>query len=362
LTLLERHAAPFPDRAAVARDLAAAFQLTETQILDAWRAAEGLARRRNVFMSVIDVEDLYEACRRQSTRQLVAFATRVEPRRDLRLEDVVLPEVSRRQLAELQTRIRNRGRIFGAMGLGDRMRLGRGITALFIGASGTGKTMAAEVLASEQRVDLYVVDIAMTVSKWVGETEKHLARLFADAEKANCMLFFDEADAIFGQRGEIKEGHDRWANLEINFLLQRIEEYSGVVILATNFRQNIDDAFQRRIQVVVEFPTPDAVSRRDIWQRLLPGEAHRTLTAADLDELAARFELTGGSIRNVALDACYRALAAHSETVGLRDVIASTAREYQKFGRPVTRGEFGQRFFEWAMQDVVSPPEPAAKA
>jgi hypothetical protein len=359
--LLASGQVPLPDPGGVARDLAAAFQLTDSQIHDAWRAAEGLARRRNVFIPAIETEDLYEACRRQSTRQLVAFATRIEPRRDLGVDDVVLPEVNRRQLTELQMRIRNRGRIFGAMNLGDRMRLGRGITALFIGGSGTGKTMAAEVLASEQRVDLFVVDISRLVSKWVGETEKHLGRLFADAEKANCMLFFDEADSMFGQRGEIKEGHDRWANLEINYLLQRIEEFSGVVILATNFRQNIDDAFQRRIHVVVEFPSPDAVSRRQIWERLLPGAAHRTLTSADLDELAVRFELTGGSIRNIALDACYRALAVDSPAITLRQVIASTAREYQKFGRPVTRGEFGQRFFEWAMEDIVSPA-PAAMA
>jgi AAA+ superfamily predicted ATPase len=342
---------------AVATGVAAAFQLTHSQIQQAWSAASGLARRRNVFIPSIEIEDLYEACRRQSTRQLVAFATRVEPRRELELDDVVLPELNRRQLAELQVRIRNRGRIFSAMGLGDRMRLGRGITALFIGASGTGKTMAAEVLASEQGVDLFVVDIASIVSKWVGETERHLSRLFADAEKANCMLFFDEADSMFGQRGEIKEGHDRWANLEVNYLLQRIEEFSGVVILATNFRQNIDEAFQRRIHVVVEFPSPDAASRREIWRRLLPGPHHCALAAADFDELAARFELSGGSVRNISIDACYRSLAAQSTTIQLRDVIASTAREYQKFGRPVTRGEFGQKFFEWAMQDVIAPAE-----
>lgn len=353
--LFAEQGAPFADRDAVAADVAAAFQLTDSQIRQAWMAADGLARRRNFFMPSLETDDLYEACRRQSTRQLVSYATRVEPRRDLTLRDVVLPEPNRRQLAELQSRIRNRGRIFSAMGLGDRMRLGRGTTALFIGASGTGKTMAAEVLASDQRVDLFVVDISTLISKWVGETELHLGRLFADAEKANCMLFFDEADSIFGQRGEIKSGHDRWANLEVNYLLQRIEEFSGVVILATNFRQNIDEAFQRRIHVVVEFPSPDPASRRELWQRLLPPGDHCALRPADVDEVAARFELTGGSIRNIALDACYRALAAQSASITLRQVIASTAREYQKYGRAVTRGEFGQDFFDWALQDVVSP-------
>jgi hypothetical protein len=343
------------DRELVARDLAAAFQLTDTQIRNAFHAASGLARRRNVFIPAIQPEDLFEACRRQSTSQLVAFATRLEPRH-LGLDDVVLPEPNRRQLLELQHRIRNHSRVHGALGLGERMRLGRGITALFIGGSGTGKTMAAEALASEQRVDLFVVDISSLISKWVGETEKHLSRVFADAEKANCMLFFDEADSIFGQRGQIREGQDRWANLEVNYLLQRIEEFSGVVILATNFRQNIDDAFGRRIHVVVEFPGPDPVSRVRLWERLLPPARHRTLSAGELQEIAVRFDLSGGAIKNIAVDSSYRALAEESETVTLRHVVASTAREYQKSGRPVTRGEFGEPFFEWAMEDVISPP------
>jgi SpoVK/Ycf46/Vps4 family AAA+-type ATPase len=240
------------------------------------------------------------------------------------------------------------------MGLGHHMRLGRGVTALFVGGSGTGKSMAAEVLASEQHVDLYRVDLASLTSKWLGETEKNLGRVFADAERANCLLFFDEADAMFGQRGEVKEARDRWANLEVNYLLQRIEDYSGVVILATNLRQNIDDAFQRRIHVVVEFPMPDAQSRRAIWGRLMPAAPHAQVADADVDELAQRFDLTGGSIRNVVLDACYRALEDGTEAVTTRHLAASVAREYQKTSRPVTRGEFG-RFYDWAMHDVVMP-------
>jgi len=173
------------------------------------------------------------------------------------------------------------------------------------------------------------------------------------------MLFFDEADALFGRRGAVKDAQDRWANLEVNFLLQRIEEYSGVVILATNLRQNMDDAFQRRIHVIVEFPVPDAQSRRAIWERLLPEGGKRAVAPADLDEMAQRFELTGGSIRNVVLDACFRAIEeGEGRPLTSRHLVASAAREYQKLARPVTRGDFG-RFYEWAMADVVAPPAAA---
>jgi hypothetical protein len=347
-----------PDAAAVARTLAAAFQLTDSQIRDAWRMAESLARRRNVFTATIEPVDLFEACRRQSSTRLVAFAQRIEPRPDLQLDrDLILPPASKRPLFELRARIRNHPRVHGVMGLGEHMRLGRGVTALFVGGSGTGKTMAAEVLASEQQVDLYRIDLAALTSKWVGETEKNLSRVFADAERANCMLFFDEADAMFGHRGDIKEAHDRWANLEVNYLLQRIEEYSGVVVLATNLRQNIDEAFQRRIHVVIEFPLPDAESRRRIWDRLLPASSRNTVGEQELLEIAQRFELTGGNIRNVVLDACYRALEQDATIVTVRHLVASAAREYQKLSRPVTRGDFG-RFYEWAMEDVIAPAAP----
>jgi SpoVK/Ycf46/Vps4 family AAA+-type ATPase len=176
------------------------------------------------------------------------------------------------------------------------------------------------------------------------------------------MLFFDEADAIFGRRGEVKEARDRWANLEVNYLLQRVEEFTGVVILATNFRQNIDEAFQRRFHVIAEFPMPDAESRRRIWAGLLPDPSRHSVTPAELDELAARFELSGGNIRNVVLDACFRAVKTPDRCLTVRHLVASAAREYQKIVRSVTRGEFGPVFYEWAMEDVIAPAAPAAPA
>lgn len=358
--LLDAEPNSVADRGVVAPALARSFQFTGRQIWEAWRTAESFARRRNVFVATVEDQDLYAACRKQSATKLVAFAQRLEPRPHLNLEDdIVLPPASKALLRELHARVRHHAHVHAAMGLGDHMRLGRGVTALFVGGSGTGKTMAAEVLASERRLDLYHIDLASLVSKWVGETEKNLSRVFADAERANCMLFFDEADALFGRRGAVKDAQDRWANLEVNFLLQRIEEYSGVVILATNLRQNMDDAFQRRIHVIVEFPVPDAQSRRAIWERLLPEGGKRAVAPADLDEMAQRFELTGGSIRNVVLDACFRAIEeGEGRPLTSRHLVASAAREYQKLARPVTRGDFG-RFYEWAMADVVAPPAAA---
>jgi hypothetical protein len=355
--LLDSQPIGFADRDPLAAALARSFQLTAAQIREAWRTAQGFARYRNVFIATVESRDVFAACRKQSAAKLVAFAQRLEPRALNIEDDIVLPPASKALLRELRNRIRHHTYVHAAMGLGDHMRLGRGVTALFVGGSGTGKTMAAEVLASEQHLDLYRIDLASLVSKWVGETEKNLSRVFADAERANCMLFFDEADALFGRRGAVKEAQDRWANLEVNFLLQRIEEYSGVVILATNLRQNMDDAFQRRIHVIVEFPIPDATSRRAIWERLLPGDTKRAVPPADVDEISQRFELTGGSIRNIVLDACFRALAdGEPRPLTSRHVVASTAREYQKLARPVTRGDFG-RFYDWAMQDVIAPAD-----
>jgi SpoVK/Ycf46/Vps4 family AAA+-type ATPase len=335
--------------------VADAFQLPAGQIEEAFAIARGLARRRNVFTVELTADDLFDACRRQSARQLIAFAQRIEPRAGLRLERVVLPPPNQRQLLDLQHRIRHHRRVFTFSGLGDRMRLGKGILALFVGGSGTGKTLAAEVLASEQKVDLYKVDLAAVTSKWLGETEKNLSRIFADAESSNAMLFFDEADALFGARGEIHEARDRWANLEVNFLLQRIEEYSGIVILATNLRQNLDEAFVRRINAFVDFPLPDSDSRYRIWKHLLPPAPGSAVQDTELNDLAGRFELAGGSIQNVVLDASYRALGCDPPVITLRHLIAGVTRESQKISRPITAVEFGERYYQWAIEDVLAP-------
>ncbi len=350
----EDHAVEDPNT--VVPQLARAFQFTGAQIHEAWRRAQGLARYRNIFLSNVEARDLQAACREVSATRLVAFARRLEPQPRVNVEnDLVLPPRVKQLLRELRERVRHHAAVHAAMGLGEHMRQGRGVTALFIGSSGTGKTWAAQVLASELQLDLYCVDLAALVSKWVGETEKNLSQVFTDAERANCMLFFDEADALFGRRAEVKEAQDRWANLEVNFLLQRIEAFRGVVILASNLRQNMDDAFQRRIHVVAEFPAPDAAARLALWRLMLPRAPHLAVRPEELQEIAQRFEISGGNIRNVVLDACFRALAeGPGGPLTSRHLVAGIAREFQKLARPVTRTDFG-RFCDWAMEDVVAP-------
>lgn len=225
------------------------------------------------------------------------------------------------------------------MGLRAHAGPGSGTAALFTGPSGTGKTMAAGILAGSLGLELYRVDLAGVVSKYIGETEKNLARVFAAAAATDAVLFFDEADALFGKRTEVRDAHDRYANVEVSYLLQRIEQHDGVVVLATNLRKNIDEAFLRRLQFVVEFPLPDRDHRRQIWQRMFPAAAPLD-PALDLDLLADRFELSGGSIRNVAVEAAFAA-AAGGCPIGVDHVWTALRHEHLKLGR-------------------VTPAEPAA--
>jgi ATP-dependent 26S proteasome regulatory subunit len=343
------------DRDAAADLLANAFQLTGGQMLDAITTAVAQAVRRDPATPRLTLDDLHDGCRRQSSRNLSVFARRIEPRTALTFDDLVLPDANARQVRELRARIRHRNTVSSSLGFERRITIGRGLIALFTGGSGTGKTMAAELLAREQGVDLYKVDLSAVVSKWVGETEKNLSRVFAEAEDTNAMIFFDEADALFGKRGEVKEAQDRWANMETNYLLQRVEEYAGVVILASNLRQNIDEAFMRRIHVVVEFPFPDAPARSRILAALFPPTVGRP-SAEELAVLAERFPLPGGSLKNVVLDAVFRSLAERTDatpTITVRHLVLAIAREYQKAGKPITRGEFGTDFHRWVETEIL---------
>jgi SpoVK/Ycf46/Vps4 family AAA+-type ATPase len=346
---------PTIDRGHLAEQLANGFQLTEGQILDALDTAKELAFQFDPEHLRVAVDYFYEGCRRQSSRRLITFARRIEPRTDLTFDDLILPDPNRQQLKELRARISHRSRVYSGLGFEHRLSLGRGLIALFTGSSGTGKTMAAELLAREQGVDLYKVDLSAVVSKYVGETEKNLSRVFEEAEDANAIIFFDEADALFGKRGEVKEAQDRWANMEVNFLLQRVEEYAGVVILASNLRQNIDEAFMRRIHVIVEFPFPEAEARFRILGGLFPAGVNHP-QVDELRPLTDRFKLSGGSFKNIVLDAAFRALAESNNgkpTLTERRLIAGVAREYQKLGKPITRSEFGEEYFGWIEEDIL---------
>jgi SpoVK/Ycf46/Vps4 family AAA+-type ATPase len=340
---------------AIVPTLAAAFQITEGQVADAVAAALAAARLRSFSEPRISSDDLYAACRKQAGRRLIGFARRIEPTRQLTLDDVILSKANKAQVRELLNRIRLRSRVEKEMNFERKMALGQGLVALLAGAPGTGKTLTAELIANQQGIDLYKVDVSAIVSKWVGQTEKNLSRIFAEAEDSDALLFFDECDSLFGQRGETaSEASGRWANLQVNYLLSRIEEYAGVVVLATNLRKNIDEAFIRRIQVIIDFTTPDAALRLQIWKRTLPGAANG-LSDADLEVVASRFALTGGNVRNACIDAAFRALAAGRDQIVLRDLVDSIAREYQKVGKPITQGEFGAEFYAWVLADILAP-------
>ncbi|SDP93558.1 ATP-binding protein [Lentzea jiangxiensis] len=257
-------------------------------------------------------------------------------------DDVVLPEQTRNQLAELVVRARHRERVLGEWRMRPGGGRGRGVVALFAGESGTGKTMSAEVVAAEIGMDLYVVDLSTVVDKYVGETEKNLERIFTEAAGVHGVLLFDEADAVFGKRSEVQSAHDRYANVESAYLLQRMESFDGIAVLTTNLRSNVDEAFTRRIDVIADFPVPDAEQRLALWDRCL-GPALPRAGDLDLAFCAERFELAGGSIRACAVTAAYLAAAA-DRPVAMTDVMTAVHQEYRKLGRLVLESEFGSWF------------------
>ncbi|MHB1224851.1 MAG: ATP-binding protein [Gemmatimonadaceae bacterium] len=325
------------------RALASRFRLTPRQIAlaaaDGARAAgSGFARADTTEPDAAGLERaLFAAARRQSGHELAALATRITPVH--RWESLVLPDDGRAQLRELCQRVTSRHRVLDDWGFARLLPRGTGINALFAGPSGTGKTMAAEVVAAELGVDLYRVELAGVVSKYIGETEKNLDRIFAAAERANGILLFDEADALFGKRSEVHDAHDRYANIEISYLLQRMEEYDGIAILSTNLRGNLDAAFVRRLAFTVHFPFPDAASRAAIWRGVWPAEVPLA-DDVDLDALAAHFPVSGGNIRNIALAAAFLA-AADGGVVVAAHLAAATRREYQKLGKELSASEMG---------------------
>jgi SpoVK/Ycf46/Vps4 family AAA+-type ATPase len=263
-------------------------------------------------------------------------------------DDIVLPRACLEQLREICAQARYRQHVFEHWGFKRKVALGKGLSVLFVGPSGTGKTMAADIIANDLGLELYKIDLSGVVSKYIGETEKNLRQIFEAAEQSNAALFFDEADAVFGKRSEVKDAHDRYANIETNYLLQRIEDYEGIVILASNFPKNIDDAFTRRLRFIVEFPLPDASSRQQIWQHIFPAELPRSRDI-DIDFLSRKLKLSGGNIKNIALNAAFLA-AANSGVLAMEDIIHATKREFHKMGRLCVKADFEQ-YFEWVREE-----------
>jgi hypothetical protein len=309
--------------------LADRFRLTPLQIRDA------IATTHNQLaygMKPASMEaSLFQAVRSQSGHQLTRLAQPIHPRYGW--ADLILPEVQFEQLQEICIHLQYRYKVFETWGFDRKLSLGKGVNALFAGPSGTGKTMAAEVIARALELDLYRIDLSQVVSKYIGETEKNLSQIFTAAAHANAILLFDEADSLFGKRTEIKDSHDRYANIEVGYLLQQMEAYEGLAILTTNLKSNLDEAFIRRLRFIVEFPFPSVRERSRIWQNIWP-ETLPIDPQIDWQILAKQFELTGGNIRNIALAAAFLA-ANEAESVNLSHISQAIRREYQKMGKPM---------------------------
>lgn len=317
--------------------LATKFKLSAGQIRDAIFTASNAASARG--SSRISIEDIYYGCKSQYNRNLSAFARKIEPHYNW--DDIVLPKDTKEQLNEVCGHIKHRGIVYTDWGFDRKLSLGKGLNVLFSGPSGTGKTMAAEIIAKDAGLDLYKIDLSNVVSKYIGETEKNLKNIFLEAETSNAILFFDEADALFGKRSEVRDSHDRYANIEINYLLQKMEEYEGIIILATNFSNNIDDAFLRRLHFKVDFPSPDEKLREIIWRNLFPRE---TPVTEDIDYgFLSRFKITGGNMKNIALCAAFLA-ADDSGIVKMEHIIKGTQREFQKIGKLCIPEDFGEYY------------------
>ncbi len=276
---------------------------------------------------------LTQSCYQQSRSQLGRKSTKIEPQ--YAWEDLILPENPKEQLRNACNQIKYRQKVYGDWGFGEKLAYGKGLCMLFSGPPGTGKTMAAQVVAGELELELFKIDISQLVSKYIGETEKNIAEIFKEAQLSNAILFFDEADAMFGKRSEVKDSNDRYANIETAFLLQKVEEYEGVSILASNFQKNIDEAFLRRFNFIIEFPFPDAQHREKIWRLIFPGEAPLS-AELDFSLIAEKFALSGGNIKNAAVSAAFLA-AGQNEAIGNAHIIDAIKTEMAKSGKIVVK-------------------------
>jgi hypothetical protein len=320
----------------LAEALAGRFRLTPGQIAAAVQQAQQQTWLRNGVEQLPHDDDYFAGSRAQSNPTLEQLAHKlVSPHT---WADLVLPATPIQQLHDIVNQVRHAHTVLHEWGFARRIGVKQGVTALFSGPSGTGKSMAAGILAQALGLDMYKIDLSGVVSKYIGETEKNLDRIFEQASAGNVVLFFDEADALFGKRSEVKDAHDRYAKIEISYLLQKMEIFDGITILATNFSQNMDEAFTRRLDHVIEFPFPKPDQRERIWHGLFPPGAPLA-DEIDFVALAAQFELAGGNIKNCVLAAAFYAAEA-GERIGMTHLLQAVARELQKLGRPLSRTAF----------------------
>lgn len=324
-------------------DLAAVadyFKLSYVQVRNAARdlaIRQGLENRDRHLTR----KGIFAAARTQSYSDMGGLAAKVE--KGYCLDDLVLPQSTLNRIRDVISATKSRRLVYEKWGLQRRMGGGTGLVALFSGPSGTGKTMTASIIAREIGLDLYCIELSNMVSKYIGDTEKNFDRIFAAANQANCILFFDEADALFGKRSEVKDAHDRYANIEVAYLLQKIENYDGIVILTTNLAKNIDQAFTRRMQFIIEFARPDVEHRKKLWRGML-GDAVPLADDVDFNFLARHLDCTGGDIRNMALDAALMAAAAENKIINMAFLMRAAARQMMKQGRVPSAVDFKQYF------------------
>jgi SpoVK/Ycf46/Vps4 family AAA+-type ATPase len=313
--------------------LSAQFNLNTAAIrqIAAQTAGEKLPKETSLH------ERLWQACLVNTRPHLDLLAQRLDPK--AAWTDIVLPKETEESLRQIASQVRQRSRVYDQWGFRDKMNRGLGISALFAGESGTGKTMAAEVIANDLALNLYRIDLSQVVSKYIGETEKNLGRLFDAAEDGGAILFFDEADALFGKRSEVKDSHDRYANIEINYLLQRLETYRGLAVLATNMKSALDQAFLRRLRFIVNFSFPEAPQREAIWAKAFPPRAEIDPLVKQNWGFLARLNITGGSIHNIALSAAFMAARAGS-AVTMPLILNAARQEFRKMERPVREMDF----------------------
>ncbi len=333
-TGVDRHGGTLP--APVFDALADRFVLNPGQINRVIAAARDAQYVRGE--EALSSEALFEAARAESGRRLGKLAAKVKTIHTW--TDLVLPPTTLRQVKEVAAAVRHRHLVYAQWGFEKRIAAGKGLKVLFAGTPGTGKTMTAGIMARDLGLDLYKIDLSGVVSKYIGETEKNLDLIFRAAHASNAILFFDEADALFGKRSEVKDAHDRYANIEISYLLQKMEEHEGAVVLATNLRKNIDEAFSRRMHYVVEFPMPDVPHREKLWRGMFPSSVPLGENV-DFRFLARQFPLTGGDIQNVALDAAFLA-AQNGRIVTMKQLINAMARQLRKQGRMLSASDFKQ--------------------
>lgn len=317
-------------------DFSEFFRFTPGQIENVLRLGETYSVWNGAVNGKIDTNGLTKACYIQSNRKLGELAAKMKTL--CTLDMLVLPEDQMSQMKEICRQVKYRSIVYEKWGFEKRLTLGKGLNIMFSGPPGSGKTMAAEAIANEIGLEIYKIDVSRVISKYIGETEKNLSEIFREAEDSNAILFFDEADALFGKRSEVKDSHDRYANVETGYLLQRMEEYMGLVILATNLNQNIDEAFLRRLHFHIQFPFPDKEQRRLIWRGMFPAGVPLDSTL-DYDFLADKLAVAGGNIKNIVLNAAF--YAAYEECpIGIKQILLAASREYKKMGKTFLKSDF----------------------